>query len=119
VLCAAFLLFGTPLAGLFNGDEFVTATAGCYLGLISVSLGLRGVHQIIWTALNVLGRPYDSLALECILAFCLWIPFSLAGAHFAHITGVFFGLSLANIIAGTIAFVWATRVVRKEKASTG
>jgi putative MATE family efflux protein len=115
VLCAVFLLFGAALARLFNANESVASATSLYLGLISASLGLRGVHQIIWTALNVLGRPYDSLALECLLAFCLWIPFSLAGAHFAQITGVFFGLSFANIIAGVIAFGWATRVVKREK----
>jgi Na+-driven multidrug efflux pump len=115
VLCAAFLLFGTSLAHLFNANESVASVTSLYLWLISVSLGLRGVHQIIWTALNVLGRPYDSLALECLLAFCLWIPFSLAGAHIAQITGVFFGLSFANIIAGIIAFAWENRVVKKEK----
>jgi putative MATE family efflux protein len=118
VLCAAFLLFGTPLARLFNGNESVISAAACYLGLISVSLGLRGVHQIIWTALNVLGRPYDSLTLEFILAFCLWIPLSLAGAHVAHITGMFLGLSFANIIAGIIAYIWAGKVIKKEIAAS-
>jgi putative MATE family efflux protein len=116
VLCAAFLIFGTSLSRLFNGNESVTSTTSLYLGLISVSLGLRGVHQIIWTALNVLGRPYDSLVLEFILAFVLWIPFSLAGAHVAQITGMFFGISIANVIAGVIAFAWAGRVVKKEKS---
>jgi putative MATE family efflux protein len=116
VLCAAFLLFGTPIASLFSANESVIATAGLYLWLVSVSLGLRGVHQIIWTALNVLGRPFDSLALEMILAFGLWIPFSFMGAKIAQITGVFFGLSISSIIAGTIAYVWANRVVKKEKA---
>jgi putative MATE family efflux protein len=117
VLCAAFLIFGTRLAALFSGNESVISAAGLYLWLISTSLGLRGVHQIIWTALNVLGRPYDSLALELILAFGLWIPFSLVGAQASGITGVFFGLSLASIIAGAIAYVWVDRVVKKEKAA--
>jgi len=117
VLCAAFILFGTPLARLFSENESVTSAAGLYLWLISVSLGLRGVHQIIWTALNVLGRPYDSLGLELLLAFGLWIPFSIAGAQVAQLTGVFFGLSAASIIAGVIAYMWANRVVKLEKSA--
>jgi putative MATE family efflux protein len=115
ILCAVFLLFGTSLAGIFSRNESVISSAGLYLWLISVSLGLRGVHQIIWTALNVLGRPYDSLALELLLAFGLWIPFSLLGAHIANLTGIFSGLSFASIIAGIIAFRWARHVVKKEK----
>jgi putative MATE family efflux protein len=117
VLFAVFLIFGTPLARLFSGNESVITAAGLYLWLVSVSLGLRGIHQILWTALNVLGRPYDSLALELILAFGLWIPFSLAGAQVAGITGVFFALSIASIIAGCIAYAWANRVVRKQKVT--
>jgi putative MATE family efflux protein len=117
VLCAVFLFFGMPLARLFSQNELVIAAAGLYLWLIAVSLGLRGVHQIIWTALNVLGRPYDSLALELILAFGLWIPFSIVGAQAAQLTGVFFGLSVASIIAGVIAYIWAKRVLKLAKAA--
>jgi len=81
--------------------------------LVSLSLGLRGIHQIIWTALNVMKRPYDSLVLELILAFGLWVPFSLAGSHIAGIQGVYIGLSIANCIAGVIAWIWIDRVVDK------
>jgi len=115
VLCAVFLIFGTSLAGLFSVNEAVISTASLYLWLISASLGLRGVHQIIWTALNVLGRPYDSLALELILSFGLWIPLSLFGAQADGITGVFAALSISNIVAGAIAHAWAHRVVRYAK----
>ncbi|HEX7509773.1 MAG TPA: MATE family efflux transporter [Chitinivibrionales bacterium] len=114
-LCAVFFVFGKPLARLFSVNELVISTASLYLWLISVSLGLRGVHQIIWTALNVLGRPYDSLALELVLTFGLWIPLSLAGAQAAGITGIFTALSISNVVAGAIAYAWAQRVVRKEK----
>jgi Na+-driven multidrug efflux pump len=116
VLIAVFFLFGAQVSRLFTTNPSVAAVASHYLWIVSVSLGLRGIHQMIWTALNVLGRPYDSLVLELILAFGLWIPFSLIGAHFAGITGVFFGLSFANIIAGAMAFFWAKRVIRKEQA---
>jgi Na+-driven multidrug efflux pump len=75
------------------------------------------VHQIIWTALNVLGRPYDSLALELILAFGLWIPFGFIGAQVAGVEGVFVGLSVGSVGAGVIAYVWARRVVKREKAA--
>ena len=115
VLAALFLLMGGRFAALFTNDLHVVSCARLYLWILGASLGLRGVHQIIWTALNVIGRPYDSLILEGILAFCLWIPLAFFGAHFLGISGAFFGLSLANVVAGIIASLWANRVIGIEK----
>ena len=115
VLFAMFLIIGPPCASLFNSSPAVAASASQYLMLVPLSLGLRGIHQIIWTALNVMKRPYDSLILELILAFGLWVPFSLAGSHYAGLTGVFIGLSCANCIAGVIAWVWVDRVIDKVR----
>lgn len=114
LLAIAFLLFGRQLATRFNPDPAVVQSARLYLWIVPVSLGLRGIHQVIWTSLNVLNRPYDSLILEFLLAFGLWIPLGLAGAHLARIAGLYGGLSAANILAGVIAFVWVDRVVSKE-----
>jgi putative MATE family efflux protein len=115
VLAVLFIAFGGPTALVFTKNNAVAGVAERYLWIVPVSLGLRGIHQIIWTALNVLGRPYDSLVLEMVLAFGLWVPFALAGAHVAGTTGMFTGLSMANIIAGAIAIYWVKRVIGKEK----
>lgn len=109
-----FLVFGPVLAGLFTANAAVVESARLYLWIVSASLGLRGVHQIMWTALNVLNRPLSALVLELILAFGLWIPFAFAGAGLAQMAGVYAGLSAANIVAGIIAIVWANRVIGIE-----
>ncbi len=116
LLAIVFLRFGRPLASYFNPNPSVIQAASLYLWVVSVSLGLRGIHQVIWTALNVLGRPYDALFLEFLLAFGLWIPLAFAGAHLAQIGGLYCGLSLANILAGTAAIVWVNRVTKKARA---
>jgi putative MATE family efflux protein len=114
LLAVVLLLFGRRLAALFNPDPLVVRTASLYLWVVPVSLGLRGIHQVVWTSLNVLGRPYDSLILEFLLAFGLWIPLALAGAHLAGMEGLCGGLTVANTIAGIAAFVWIDRVVDRE-----
>ena len=85
VLLATLLVFGSPLVKLFTANAAVAESARLYLWIVSASLGLRGVHQIIWTALNVLNRPFDALVLELILAFGLWVPFAYAGSGLAHV----------------------------------
>jgi putative MATE family efflux protein len=112
LLLATFLIFAKGLAALFSDNPLVVEAASLYLWVVSVSLGLRGVHMVTWTALNVLGRPYDALFLESLLAFGLWIPLALAGAHFAQIGGLFCGLSLGNILGGLAALVWVDRVTK-------
>jgi putative MATE family efflux protein len=118
LLFIAFLLFGEWMATVFDPDPEVIRSASGYLWIVAISLGLRSVHTITWTALNVLSRPYDALVLELLLAFVLWIPFSLVGAYYGQITGVYIGLSLANILAGIAAYVWMGRVTGRLAAST-
>jgi len=115
LLLVVFLLLGKALAARFNSDPAVIRAASLYLWIVSVSLGLRGVHHIIWTALNVLGRPYDALILEFLLAFGLWIPLAFVGARVAEIGGLFGGLSLANVVGGIAAYIWVDRVVEKQR----
>jgi len=118
LLLVAFALFGRRLATYFDPDPAVVRAAALYLWIVSLSLGLRGVHLVVWTSLNVLGRPYDSLFLESLLAFGLWIPLALAGAHVAQVVGVYGGLSLANLLAGAVAYVWIDRVIRRKMQET-
>ena len=115
LLFVAALVFAKTLAGYFDDNPLVVDAASLYLWTVSISLGLRSVHQITWTSLNVLGRPYDALFLEALLAFGLWLPLSFIGARLAAIGGLFCGLSLANLIAGIAAFVWVSRVTKGER----
>ena len=115
LLLVVFLLFGKALAACFDSHPCVVRAASLYLWIVSVSLGLRSVHHIIWTALNVLGRPYDALFLEFLLAFGLWIPLAFVGAHLWEIGGLFCGLSLANLLGGATAYIWVDRVTEKLK----
>jgi putative MATE family efflux protein len=113
LLFVTFLLLGEQLAAAFDTDPEAIRSAAGYLWIMAISLGLRSIHTITWTALNVLSRPYDALVLEFLLAFVLWIPFALVGGHLGQITGVYIGLSLANILAGVAAYLWMGRVASR------
>ncbi|MBN1360029.1 MAG: hypothetical protein JW993_05530 [Sedimentisphaerales bacterium] len=117
-LLAVFLVFGRPLATYFDDNPVVVQTASLYLWTVSISLGLRAIHQVVWTSLNVLGRPYDGLFLESLLAFGLWIPLAFLGARLADIGGLFCGLSLANVLAGVTSHVWISRVAKRLRPSS-
>jgi len=114
-LLVTFLFAARPLARRFNPDPLVIQSACLYLWVVPISLGFRSIHLIIWTSLNVLGRPYDALILESLLAVGLWIPLACAGAHVADLGGLYGGLSLANILAGITAHLWIDRVIAKAQ----
>jgi len=114
-LFVAFLTLGKPLARCFNDEPTVIEAATLYLWIVSVSLGLRSIHQVVWTSLNVLNRPYDAMALEMLLAFGLWIPLAFLGARVAQIKGLYVGLALANALAGAAACIWVDRVIRQKR----
>jgi MATE family, multidrug efflux pump len=118
LLLATFLLLGRTLPTYFDSNPRVVQSASLYLWIVSASMGLRGVHLITWTALNVLHRPYDAMFLESLLAFGLWIPLAYFGAHLAQIGGLYCGLSLANILAGFTAYLWIDRVTAKQQRQT-
>ncbi len=113
VLCGIFIVFGRDLAGLFDKNPLVIASAHAYLIWIAASIGLRGIHQIIWTVLNVLSRPFAAMTLEILLAFVLWIGLGALGAYFYKLNGLYCGMAIANCIGGAIAWVWIRKLLAK------
>ncbi len=114
VLCVVFFFFGGLFAEWFKDDAAVIASAQLYLLIIPFSLGLRSIHQVTWTALNVMHRPWDSLALEILLAIVLWLPLAYVGARYFGLAGVFGGLALGNVVGGIAAWVWCDAVLKKK-----
>ena len=112
ILISSNLFLGKTIARLFTSNSTAIHSATTYLLIISASLGFRGIHQIVWTSLNVLSRPYDSMILEFVLAFALWIPAAFIGKYVAGIIGVYVGLSLSNILAGALALFWVHRILK-------
>ena len=54
--------------------------------------------------LNVLRKPLYAATLAILQMFVLMIPMAYLGAQWYGLTGIFGALTLANIIAGTIAY---------------
>jgi len=114
-LAVLFWFFARPISSWFNNNPLVIESAVLYLWIVPFSLGLRSIHQIVWTSLNVLGRPWDSLVLEFLLALGLWIPLAWAGAELAGTAGLYWGLTLANVVGGIVAYIWVDKVLKMER----
>jgi putative MATE family efflux protein len=103
--------FARPVASVFNSAPGVVATTALYLWIVPLSYGLRGVHFVATAALSVLHRPIDAAVLTLVQFFGLYFPLALLGSRLLGLKGVFGAGSIANIVAGALAYVWLRRIV--------
>ncbi len=105
------LLIARPVAGLFNDNPEVIETIGLYLRLVPLSYGAYGVIMLAGATLNVLNKPFHATAVNVVRLFILYIPLAYAASRLFGIEGIFGAATLANLVAGTLAFVLVRRFV--------
>jgi len=111
-----FLALAWPLANLFSNDPQVSQTIVAYLWLVPISYGLVGMLTLSNTALNVLNKPLHAALLSVIRIFVLYVPLAYAGSYLFGVWGIFAAISVANIIAGILAYLWLKRVLANVDA---
>jgi len=104
---------------IFTDDPQVVETTMLYLRIVPLAYAFQGILIISGSALNVLHRPLQSMALSLIYMFGLAVPLSCAGAALAALPGIFTGGAVSRVIAGGISQVWIGRVVREEQVRAG
>ncbi len=117
-LLVALAAFARPLASVFNPTPEVVATTALYLWIVPVSYGLRGVHFVATAALSVLHRPIDAAALTILQFFVLYVPLALLGSRILGLRGIFGAASVANLVAGALAYLWLRRIVAMRSQSS-
>lgn len=95
------------LAGLFTDSAEVSRLLQQYLQLVPLSYGLQGCFMLLGAALNGLRVSMISLLLNGLRLFGLLLPLAWLGAEIAGAEGMFTGILLANMLAGTIACLFA------------
>jgi len=110
-LLVVLAVFARPLAAVFNRTPEVVATTTLYLWIVPVSYGLRGIHFVSTAALSVLHRPVDAALLTILQFFGLYVPLALLGSRLFGLEGIFGAASVANLVAGALAYVWIRRIV--------
>ncbi len=109
------LVVASPLAGLFSDEPEVVRLATLYLYLVPLGYGLFGVLHLSNMTFNVIHRPFNAASLILVQTFVLAIPLASLGAALFGPPGVFGALPLANLTAGTLAFLWLRRVLARPE----
>ncbi|RLD19124.1 MAG: MATE family efflux transporter [Bacteroidetes bacterium] len=98
-------LIAKPVAMLFSTEPEVIEYIALYLHIVPVGYALRGVFDIVANVLYVLRKPLLSAGLILMQMIFLIVPLIYIGSHFYGIKGIFIGLVVANIIAGSIGYL--------------
>jgi len=111
------LLLAVPLGRLFGKDIEVANYITQYLWIAPISYGLRGCAFLVTSAFNAMNKPMLAIALNLARMFILYIPLAVIGSRIAGLVGLFAGLSLANLAAGTLSMIMAAASFRDSCAT--
>ena len=111
------LLFfwGRPLAMIFSKDPAVYEVILWYLYII---LSLSGFcHIAVHTGFlfNAVGKPLYASVLYILRIIVFMLPLAWIGMELYGFKGIFAGVSLANLFAGIVAWVWFNRIMKNER----
>ncbi len=110
VLALFFWVAAEPIIGLFSQEAEVIDAATTYLAIVPLSLWGYGVVIITAGAFNALGRSHYGLGLYLIRTAVLYVPLSFVASMMAESEAVFYGIAIANALAGvavgSFAFYW-------------
>ena len=120
VVClAAFLLSGGWIARQFSQDTRVVDALALYLWILPLGYGMQEVHRYASFAFNAIGEPSRSVALNVLRVVVFVLPGAFIGARLGGLTGLFCGIALAQVAAGSIALRWAHRRFDVAEAAAG
>lgn len=102
-------------APIFNNDPAVVSSFVAYIRIGDIGFFMLGIALFTASAFNGLNRPLPSAVLYFIRLLVLMVPMVLIGSYFWGLEGVYLGMSIANIIAGSMSYIWLRRAVRHPK----
>ena len=110
----ALVLFAGAIARCFSDDPRVISSLSLYLRIVPIGFGFQGVCHLASGIFNAINRPFSSALLNVFRTFVLCVPLALLGGRLFGLPGIFAGMVVANVIAGTTALVWIKPAVNAE-----
>ncbi len=107
-------LIAFPLAGLFSDSEVIIRVAVDYLWLVSISYGAYGLVMSVNASFNGMGFPLPGVAISVLRVIVIFLPLAFLGQWLFGLRGLFVASTLANFLAGVLAYVWLGRQIRTK-----
>ncbi len=112
-LAVVLALLAPTLAGLFSDQSNITSLTISYLYIVPLSYGLYGLVMSVNAIFNSMGKPMPGVMISTLRVFFLQLPLVYMASHFYDLETAFMLISVSNIIAGIVAYLWLKNTVHK------
>jgi putative MATE family efflux protein len=113
VIAAVLALASGFLPRLFSDSPEVIEVTRTFLWIAPLGYATYGIVMFVNASFNGLGKPLPGVAVSVMRIVVLYIPLALIGKALFGIVGIFVAYTLANLLSGITAYVWARVVVRR------
>ena len=115
-VAAILMVFAEPLATVFSSDPTVIYYATLSFMIVAPSYLFNALVNGWSSAFNAMGKPQMSLMMTVIKMLCLMIPAVVIGAKLGGVMGIFWAVSLVNILTGLGFHMWSRSVVLQTES---
>lgn len=109
-VAAILMMFAEPISSIFSGDAIVVYYAAMSFMIVAPSYLFNSLVNGWSSAFNAMGKPQMSVMMTVIKMVLLMVPSVLIGAKIAGVMGIFWAISLVNIVTGLAFHLWSWRV---------
>jgi len=114
VIAAALAASSSYLPSLFSDDPAVYEVASLFLWIAPISYGTYGMVMVMNASFNGMGKPLPAVYISVGRMAVIYVPLAIVLERSFGIAGIFVAYTLANIVAGTVAYVWARTAVQPQ-----
>ncbi len=106
IVASILALTSVYIAEFFTNDPAAIATTNLHLRIVPLSYFMLGFAMIANGAFNAIGRPLPAMFVSLTRTILLYAPLAFVLAHVFGLVGVFVAACTANLVAGTVGFLW-------------
>ncbi|MEX2496508.1 MAG: MATE family efflux transporter [Woeseia sp.] len=102
------------LPSLFSDNPDVTKAATSFLLIAPLGYGAYGMVMVMNASFNGMGKPMPGVAISLVRLAGLYLPLALLGDRLFGVPGIFAAYTIANLVSGISAYIWARSSVQGQ-----
>ncbi|MEX2126535.1 MAG: MATE family efflux transporter [Woeseia sp.] len=102
------------LPSLFSDNPAVTGVATRFLLIAPLGYGAYGMVMVMNASFNGMGKPMPGVAISLIRLAGLYLPLAFIADRWFGVPGIFAAYTVANIVTGIAAYIWARSAVQSQ-----
>lgn len=114
VIAALLAVSGTFISSLFSDNPDVVNVAALYFVVTPISFGAYGMVMVMNASFNGMGWPMPAVWISLGRMGFIYVPLALLLQPLYGMTGIFVAYTVANIVSGLVAYVWARSAVQRQ-----